>query len=215
MAYGPSHCPRRRPKAAVPATLSAGARYSTSGQPHSINPLAPQHMMSALYYGMVNSFPVFVLRVQRRMVRGLFDLSKDLFYNRLGASGNTLELSYSETSETSSGQHDLSLSCEAWANEILNVRPTNDGRILPVSVNVSGTEVQYTEVSKSRYNKMMTDVLIRLLNRFLPGAGVELDDVAIVTPYVAQQYGLLRALGSSVSINDTKGKILLTTADRV
>lgn len=172
-------------------------------------------MVSALYYGMVNSFPVFVLRVQRRMVRGLFDLSKDLFYNRLGASRNSLELSYSETSETSSGQHNHSLSCEAWTSKMLNVRPTNDGRILPVFVNVSGTEVQYTEVSKSRYNKMMTDVLIRLLNRFLPGAGVQLGDVAIVTPYVAQQYGLLRAFGSSVSINDHKDKILLTTADRV
>lgn len=43
-------------------------------------------MMSALYDGMVNSFPVFVLRVQRRMLRGLFDLSKGLFYNRLGGS---------------------------------------------------------------------------------------------------------------------------------
>lgn len=62
------------PKQLVPATLSAGARYKTTGRPHSINPLAPQHMMSALCCGMINSFPVFVLRVQRRMVRGLFDL---------------------------------------------------------------------------------------------------------------------------------------------
>lgn len=203
------------PKQLVPATLSAGARYNTTRGPHSINPLAPQHMMSALYYGMVNGFPTFVLRVQRRMVHGLFDLSKDLLYNRLGQSGNQLELSYSETSGTPSGHHDLSLSCEDWASRVLGVTRTKDMRIWPVFINISGTQVQYTKVSESRSNEMMTAVLIRLLNRLLPGGGLQLDDVAIVTPYVAQQFAILRAIGSSVSINDTKDKILLTTADRV
>lgn len=91
-------------------------------------------MMSALYYGMVNSFAVFVLRTQRRMIRGLFDLSKDLFYNRLEASGNRLELSYSETSDPASGHHNLSQFCEEWVNQMLGVRPTRDGQILPVFI---------------------------------------------------------------------------------
>lgn len=204
------------PKQLQPATLSAGARYNTGrGPPHSINPVAPQHMMSALYYGMVNSFPVFVLRVQRRMVRGLFDLSKDLFYNRLGASGKQLDLSYSETSDTSSGQHSLSLSYEDWASRVLGVQPTIDGRILPVFINVSGTQVQYAEVSKSRSNARMTAILVRLLGQLLSGASLKLGDVAIVTPYVAQQHEILRAIGSSVSMNNDEDKILLTTADRV
>lgn len=84
-------------------------------------------MLSLLYHAILNGFPVFVLRVQRRMVRGLFDLSKDIFYNRLGASDNQMELSYSETSDTSTGHHNLSLSCEDWASRVLCVAPTRDG----------------------------------------------------------------------------------------
>ncbi|KAG6360923.1 hypothetical protein INS49_011991 [Diaporthe citri] len=106
-------------------------------------------------------------------------------------------------------------SCEDWTSRVLGVGPPIDGRILPVFINVSGTQVQYAEVAKSRSNAMMTAVLIRLLNRLLPGGGLQLHDVAIVTPYVARQYEILRAIGSSVSINDTEDKILLTTADRV
>lgn len=75
------------------------------------------------------------------MVRGFFDLSKDLFYNRLEASGNALKLFYSETSGTSSGQHNLSFYCEDWANRVFGVTPTSDGRILSIFINVSGTEV--------------------------------------------------------------------------
>lgn len=116
------------PKQLVPATLSAGARYNVrGGGTHSINPLAPQHMLSLLYHAILNGFPVFVLRVQRRMVRGLFDLSKDIFYNRLGVSDNQMALSYSETSDTSTGHHNLSLSCEDWASRVLGVAPTRDG----------------------------------------------------------------------------------------
>lgn len=148
-------------------------------------------MLSLLYHAILNGFHVLVLRVQRRMVRGLFDLSKDTFHNRLGASDNQMELSYSETSDTSTGHHKLSLSCEDWASRVLGVAPTRDGRTLPVFINVSGTQVQYTEVSKSQSNEMMTDVLIRVLNRLLPGGDLHLDDVAIVTPHVAQQHRIL------------------------
>lgn len=38
------------PKQLVPETLSAGTRYNTPMEPHSVNPRAPQHMMLALYY---------------------------------------------------------------------------------------------------------------------------------------------------------------------
>lgn len=62
---------------------------------------------------------------------------------------------------------------------------------------------------------VMTDVLIRLLNRLLPEAGLEFDNIAIVTPYMAQQYGIPGAIGASISVNDTQNKILLTTADRL
>lgn len=102
------------------------------------------------------------------------------------------------------------------ARRVLGVAPTKDGRTLPVFINVSGTQVQHTEVSKSRSNELMTDVLIRVLNRLLPGGDLHLDDVAIVTPYVAQQHRILVAVGSSrVSVNDVPCKTLLTTADRV
>lgn len=40
------------PKQLVPETLSAGTRYNTPMEPHSVNPLAPQHMMLALFYDM-------------------------------------------------------------------------------------------------------------------------------------------------------------------
>lgn len=99
-------------------------------------------MMSELYHGMINSFPVFVLRAKRRMVRGLFDLSEDLFYNRIGGSGNQLRLAYSETSDTSSGQHDLSLSCEDWTSRVLGVTPTRDGRILPIFIKLMYLELE-------------------------------------------------------------------------
>lgn len=81
-----------------------------------------------------------------------------------------MELSYSETSNILSSYHNLSLSCKEWARRELVVAPTENGRTLPVFINVSGTQVQCTEVSKSRSNGIMTDVLIRVLNRL---GGVE------------------------------------------
>lgn len=45
-------------------------------------------MLSLLYHVILSGFPVFVLQVQRRIVRGLFDLSKDIFNNQLGLSDN-------------------------------------------------------------------------------------------------------------------------------
>ncbi|KAK2604781.1 hypothetical protein N8I77_007681 [Diaporthe amygdali] len=172
----------------VPATISAGHRYAKrTGFPpspsHPVNPLARQHMLSLLKKLMLDGFPVFVLKVQRRMAQGLFDLSKDIFYDRWN-------LSYGQTCEVEN--HDLGQRCEDWADR-----------------------VQYTEVSKSRSNPLMLDAMIRILNRLIQGANLSRGDIAIVTPYQAQQKEILDKMGAAVSVVDIDDKVLLTTADRV
>lgn len=195
----------------VPATISAGHRYAkrtgfTPSPSHPVNPLARQHMLSLLKKLMLDGFPVFVLKVQRRMAQGLFDLSKDIFYNRW-------DLSYGQTCEVEN--HDLGQRCEDWAVRKLGVEWSPGGSLLPLFVNIPRTRVQYTEVSKSRSNPLMLDAMIRILNRLIQGANLSRGDIAIVTPYQAQQNEILEKMGADVSVMDIDNKVPLTTADRV
>lgn len=189
----------------LPATLSSGARYK--GTDHAVNPLAPQHRLSMLSMAMFNGWPCLVLKYQRRMVVGLFDLSKDIFYSNWG-------LSYGTQCVLGDG-HQVAQRCEAWTMRKLDVSPSPQGRVLSVFIHVRPSEVKYTEVSRSRSNPAMLNVLIRTLNRLIQGAGLGPQHIAIITPYVSQETAILQALGSGyISVSDVPNRILLTTADR-
>lgn len=97
----------------------------------------------------------------------------------------------------------------------LDVRRSPEGKVFPVFIHVDRSRVNYTPVSRSRYNDNMLDILIRTLNRLIQGARLGRNDIAIITPYVAQENAILKALGAEyISVSDVSNKILLTTADR-
>lgn len=58
-------------------------------------------MISLLIYSMVNSFPSFVLQIQRRMLKGLSNLLNDIFYD-------SMTLLYAETCNLITIEHDTS-----------------------------------------------------------------------------------------------------------
>lgn len=97
----------------------------------------------------------------------------------------------------------------------LGVTPSTVSSIMPLFINVRDSEVGYTEVFRSRWNDKMMDTLIRTINRVIGGANLQPGEIAIVTPYQAQQSKILAALENSVSITDALSKVLLTTADRI
>ncbi|KAG8169846.1 hypothetical protein KVR01_000591 [Diaporthe batatas] len=176
----------------LPATLSAGTKYQ--GTDHTINPLAPQHKLSLLRLAMLNGWPCLVLRYQRRMVLGLFDL--------FGV-GCVLE------------HHPAARRCEDWVVRKLDVRASPNGRVLPVFVHVRNSEVRFADISRSRSNPRMLQVLIRVLNRLIQGARLDPNQIAIITPYTAQENAILQAVGHRlISVSDNPKKMLLTTADR-
>lgn len=188
----------------LPATLSAGARYY--GTDRVVNPVAPQHKLSLLRLAMLQGWPCLVLKYQRRMACGLFDVSKDIFYNNWHLSYGT---------ECIIGEHPVAQRCEAWVIRKLDVAQSPRGPVLPVFIHVQRSEVKYTEVSRSRSNPVMLNVLIRTLNRLIQGAGLGPQQIAIITPYVSQETAILQAVGSGyISVSDDPKKILLTTADR-
>lgn len=188
----------------LPATLSAGARYYGTNQV--VNPLAPQHKLSLLRLAMLNGWPCLVLKYQRRMACGLFDVSKDIFYHNWHLSYGT---------ECILGGHPVAQRCEAWVMRKLDVAQSPRDKVLPVFIHVRRSQVKYTEVSRSRSNPAMLNVLIRTLNRLIQGAGLGRQHIAIITPYVSQETAILDALGSRyVSVSDVPNRILLTTADR-
>ncbi|KAJ0118235.1 hypothetical protein J7T55_009018 [Diaporthe amygdali] len=123
------------------------------------------------------------------------------------------DLSYGQTCEVEN--HDLGQRCEDWAVRKLGVERSPGGSLLPLFVNIPRTRVQYTEVSKSRSKPLMLDAMIRILNRLIQGANLSRGDIAIVTPYQAQQNEILEKMGADVSVMDIDNKVPLTTADRV
>ncbi|KAL1867874.1 hypothetical protein Daus18300_006149 [Diaporthe australafricana] len=141
---------------------------------------------------MLNDWPCLVLRYQRRMVLGLFDLSRDVFYLTWGLSygmGCVLD------------HHPVAQRCEAWVMRKIDVRASPEGKVLLVFIHVRNSKVKYMDISRSRSNTRMLEVLVRVLNRLIQGARFGPDQIAIITPYTAQESAILQA-------------ILLTTADR-
>jgi hypothetical protein len=118
------------------------------------------------------------------MVLGLFDLPKDISYQNWGLSYGTQHIL----------QHHpvpVAQRCEACVLRKLDIRPSPPGKALPVFIHVSNSEVKYTQVSRSSSNPRMINVLILTLNRLIQGAGLGLQQIAIITPYVLQESAII------------------------
>lgn len=188
----------------LPSTLSAGARYY--GTDRVVNPLAMQRKLSLLRLAMINGWPCLVLKYQRRMVCGLFNVSNDIFYHNWNLSYGTSCII---------GEHPVAQRCEAWAMRKLDITQSPQGKVFPVFIHVPRSEVKYTEVSRLHSNAAMLDILIRTLNRLIQGAGLDLKHIAIITLYVLQATAILKAVGGRyISVSNVPNKILLTIADR-
>ncbi|KAH8894849.1 hypothetical protein GQ53DRAFT_820525 [Thozetella sp. PMI_491] len=155
-----------------------------------LNRFGPNTKISALGFLQASGLPVYRLRVQLRMCRGMFDLASTLVYGDLG-------VSYGPGSDPALPQHALG---RAFEDYLVNVRkfdglkPSRDGTLEPVWMHTPGTFVE--RVGTSKRNRQQVKLALDLLADFVKRANAAASDIVVIAPYKPNvEYGnwLLRS----------------------
>lgn len=111
--------------------------------------------------------------------------------------------------------HPSSSACESWARTYLRLSASPDGKFQPAFIHAPDTTMKYTEISMSRENPRILEVIVIVVKRLIQALGFQPGDLAIVIPYKAQLGKLKERLGKYAVHVDKGDHVHLTTADKV
>jgi hypothetical protein len=144
-----------------------------------LNRFGEDGKISALAFLQVSGFPVYRLKTQLRMCRGMFDPAFDLVYSDLG------EIQYGANCELSNPSFAVGIALEMWIQDRFPnlIKPPAAGTLTPVWMDTRGTFCWTDPVTLSRKNAKQCDLALHLLQDFVQAARVDVSSTVIIAPY--------------------------------
>jgi hypothetical protein len=134
--------------------------------------------VSILEHAKRTGFPCFVLDKQYRIVKGLFELPRRLFY------GDVVNFKYADSADLSRRPKARMIELHT-RSEYPSLRACPEGEILPVFFHCSGSQERFDETSKSLYNPTQNAIAVNVIKALLDSRISTASEVAVITPYRA------------------------------
>ncbi|UKZ82968.1 hypothetical protein TrVFT333_010769 [Trichoderma virens FT-333] len=142
-----------------------------------INRFAPDALMSPLEFFTSTGWPIYRLRVQLRMARGLFDTCHREVYS---------DLPFTYGVGSNLARHGVGVTLERYlTRRFPDLTPSTEGTLSEVFVHCQGTVCDVDGVTKSKKNPAQVDGALNFLCDFVRTTGIDASRLAIITPYRA------------------------------
>ncbi|KAM0325791.1 hypothetical protein ACHAQA_007093 [Verticillium albo-atrum] len=172
------------PRQLPPAVISSSTK-DTEGNP--LHRLANDGKISALAYIQASGCPVYRLKCQLRMGKGLFDIvSKEIYPD--------VPSTYSDNCNVDLAKFASGHLLEAFVrNKYPDIRPPPAGNFSPVFLHCPGSRVWIDGRTGSKKCKLQVQVAVEFAYELVTTAGVQAKDIAMITPYTANVEQIGRA----------------------
>ncbi|UKZ57243.1 hypothetical protein TrVGV298_011096 [Trichoderma virens] len=144
---------------------------------HHRNRLAQDGKISALEFFRASGWPIFRLRTQLRMAKGLFDTCHREVYN---------DVPFSYGTQGALVNHGPGVNLEKYLKDRFpKLTAPAAGTLSEVFVHCEGTECIVDEVTHSKRNPDQVANALDFLTDMVKKSGIKAADIAIITPYAA------------------------------
>lgn len=192
-----------------PAVMSANDKDNKG---NALNRHAADAGISALEFFKVTGWPVFRLRTQLRMARGLFTLSHMLFYS-------DVPCAYDPSCDIASPAHAVGRLMENFMRaKFAELRPSPQNELREVFVHCPGSESK-VDANGSQSNLRQVQIAVALLDQFVrihrDDPRVDPADIGIIAPYTAnvatinrelQNYDSLQGVEPAATVDSFQGR---------
>lgn len=194
-------------KQLLPAVMSANDKDNKG---NALNRHAADAGISALEFFKVNGWPVFRLRTQLRMARGLFTLSHMLFYS-------DVPCAYDQRCDIASPAHAVGRLMENFMRaKFPELRHSPRNELREVFVHCPGSESK-VDANGSQSNLWQVQIAVALLDQFVRAHRNRVDpaNIGIIAPYTAnvatinrelQNYDSLQGVEPAATVDSFQGR---------
>ncbi len=179
-----------------------------------LNRLANEGRVSALSFIQASGFPVYRLKTQLRMCRGMFDLAAELVYKDLGGA------QYGPGCDITNPRFAAGQALEKWlqgAYASPAFKAPEPGTLAPVWIDTRGTFCWTDPITQSRKNSKQCDMALQLIADFIKATGVDVSSIVIIAPYklnvdyinrrlARNRYPTLAKIAEAATVDSYQGK---------
>ncbi|KAL6798046.1 P-loop containing nucleoside triphosphate hydrolase protein [Trichoderma sp. SZMC 28012] len=175
---------------------------------NAINRFAPDGLISPLEFFTATGWPIYRLRVQLRMARGLFDMCHREVYN---------DLPFTYGVGSNIARHGVGVTLENYlARRFPGLAPPRHGMLSEVFVHCQGTVCSVHGLTKSKRNMDQVENALDFLRDFVQTTAIDASRLAIITPYKANveyiarrrrdpRYAILADMRPAATVDSSQG----------
>ncbi|KAL6699417.1 P-loop containing nucleoside triphosphate hydrolase protein [Trichoderma pleuroticola] len=175
---------------------------------NAINRFAPDGLISPLEFFASTGWPIYRLRVQLRMARGLFDMCHREVYS---------DLPFTYGVGSNLARHGVGVTLENYlVRRFPDLVPPPAGMLNEVFVHCLGTVCSVHGLTKSKRNEDQVDNALDFLRDFVQTTAVDASRLAIITPYKANvdyiarrrrgpRYAILADMRPAATVDSSQG----------
>ncbi|KAJ4855664.1 AAA domain-containing protein [Trichoderma breve] len=175
---------------------------------NAINRFAPDGLISPLEFLTATGWPIYRLRVQLRMARGLFDMCHREVYN---------DLPFTYGVGSNIARHGVGVTLENYlVRRFPGLAPPPRGMLSEVFVHCQGTVCSVHGLTKSKRNMDQVDNALDFLRDFVQTTAIDASRLAIITPYKANveyiarrrrgpRYAILADMRPAATVDSSQG----------
>lgn len=176
---------------------------------HAINRFAPDGLISPLEFFTATGWPIYRLRIQLRMAKGLFDMCHREVYN---------DLPFTYGVGSNIARHGVGVTLENYLiRRFPDLTPPPHGMLSEVFVHCQGTVCSVHGLTKSKRNIDQVDNALDFLHDFVQTTAIDASRLAIITPYKANvdyitrrrsrdpRYAILADMRPAATVDSSQG----------
>lgn len=135
--------------------------------------------ISAMGALLASGLPVYRLKVQLRMARGVFDIISKVIYP-------DVPFTYHASRAVSNPEFKVGHEIEAFfRGKFSDLRPAAEGTLQPIFVHCEGSRVFVDPKTGSKRSQHQVKVALDLLSEMVQALNVDVHDVVVIAPYMA------------------------------
>lgn len=152
--------------------------HEMDAQGNFVNRFGEDGKVSPLVFLIMAGWPVFRLRTQLRMARGLFDLCHQEVYS-------DVPFEYGPPCDIGDPKHEVGHALEAFFKGKFGMRPAPAGTMQPIFVHCPGSRCFLDKATGSKRSPDQARIALDLACDFVQSRGVDADKLVMISPYKA------------------------------